>query len=82
MPGRNLLALRVFEGLCVVLIAALVWFCVIRPWRRTGSLSLDGKFVIAGFFALVACCTSGSFGARGHRQYTLVQSNPVVHQHN
>lgn len=50
----NMIGLRVFEGLCAVVIVALVWFCVIRPWRHTGSLSLDGKFVIAGFFALFA----------------------------
>ena len=54
IPAWNLLALRIFEGLCVVVIAALVWFCVIRPWRRTGALGLDGKFVIAGLLALVA----------------------------
>ena len=45
----NLLALPIFEGLCVVVIAVLVWFCVIRPWRQTDALGLDGKFVIAGF---------------------------------
>jgi hypothetical protein len=50
----NLLALRVFEGLGAVVIVVLVWSCVIRPWRQTGGLSLDGKFVIAGFLALVA----------------------------
>ena len=27
---------------------------MIRPWRRTGALGLDGKFVIAGLLALVA----------------------------
>ena len=54
IPAWNLLALRIFEGLCVVVIAALVWFCVIRSWRRTGALGLDGKFVIAGLLALVA----------------------------
>ena len=54
IPAWNLLALRIFEGLCVVVVAALAWFCVIRPWRRTGALGLDGKFVIAGLLALVA----------------------------
>jgi Spirocyclase AveC-like len=54
MPTPNLVGLRIFEGLCAVVIAALVWFCVVRPWRRTGALSLDGKFVIAGFFAVIA----------------------------
>ena len=50
----NLIGLRIFEGLCAAVIVALVWFCVVAPLRRTGSLSLDGKFVIAGFLALVA----------------------------
>ena len=39
----NLIGLRIFEGLCAVVIIALVWFCVIRPWlRRPGGLTLDG----------------------------------------
>ncbi|UXA05909.1 spirocyclase AveC family protein [Mycobacterium sp. SMC-2] len=54
MPVWNLVALRVFEGISTTLLAFLVWFCVIKPWRRTGVLSLDGKFVIGGLAAFVA----------------------------
>lgn len=46
MPTWNLVALRVFEGLSLALLAGVVWFCVVRPWRRTGKLSLDGKFLL------------------------------------
>jgi hypothetical protein len=54
MPMWNLVGLRVFEGLSVALLLALIWFYVIVPWRRAGTLSLDGKFVIGGMVAFVA----------------------------
>jgi hypothetical protein len=49
MPTWNLVALRVFEVLSIALLLGLVWFCVVVPWRRTGRLSLDGKFVLGGW---------------------------------
>ena len=54
MPLWNLVALRIFEGLSVALLAYLVWACVVVPWRRTGALTLDGKFVLGGMAAFVA----------------------------
>jgi Spirocyclase AveC-like len=54
MPMWNLVGLRVFEGLSVALLLSLIWFYVIVPLRRTGTLSLDGKFVIGGLAAFVA----------------------------
>jgi len=54
MPTWNLVGLRVFEGLSVALLLSLIWFCVVAPLRRTGRLSLDGKFVIGGLAAFVA----------------------------
>jgi hypothetical protein len=54
MPMWNLVALRVFEGISVALLFFLVWSRVIKPWRRTGALSLDGKFVLGGMAAFVA----------------------------
>jgi hypothetical protein len=54
MPMWNLVGLRVFEGLSVALLLSLIWFCVVVPVRRTGRLSLDGKFVIGGLAAFVA----------------------------
>jgi hypothetical protein len=48
--GR-LVALRIFEGLSTLVLVWFAWYCVIRPWRRTGRLSLDGKFVIGGLCA-------------------------------
>jgi hypothetical protein len=54
MPTWNLVGLRVFEGLSLALLMGLVWFCVVVPWRRTGRLSLDGKFVIGAMAAFVA----------------------------
>lgn len=54
LPTANLLALRFFEALSMGVLLALIWFCVIAPWRRTGTLSLDGKFVLGGMAAFVA----------------------------
>jgi Spirocyclase AveC-like len=47
-------SLRVLEVLSMAVLIGFVWFCVVKPWRRDGKLSLDGKFVIAGCFAAVA----------------------------
>jgi Spirocyclase AveC-like len=54
MSTWNMLGLHVFEGLSLVVLVCMVWFCVVVPWRRTGRLSLDGKFVIGGLAAFVA----------------------------
>jgi hypothetical protein len=50
----HLVALRVFEVISVGVLAGFVWFCVVQPVRRTGRLSLDGKFVIGGLVAFWA----------------------------
>ncbi|TAM67463.1 spirocyclase AveC family protein [Mycobacterium sp.] len=54
MPLWNLVALRVFEGLSAALLVYLIWAYVVVPWRRNGTLSLDGKFVLGGMAAFVA----------------------------
>jgi hypothetical protein len=54
MPLWNLIALRIFEGLSVSLLVYLVWAYVVLPRRRTGALSLDGKFVLGGMAAFIA----------------------------
>jgi len=54
MPFWNLVALRIFEGLSVSLLVYLVWAYVVLPRRRTGALSLDGKFVLGGMAAFIA----------------------------
>lgn len=54
MPLWNLVALRMFEGLSMALLVYLVWAYVMTPWRRTGALSLDGKFVLGGMAAFIA----------------------------
>jgi len=54
MPLWNLLALRIFEGLSAALLAYLIWAYVVMPWRRNGTLCLDGKFVLGGMAAFVA----------------------------
>jgi hypothetical protein len=50
----RLVALRVFE---VISIGVLAWFaayCVLKPWRDTGRIGLDGKFVLGGLVAFWA----------------------------
>jgi hypothetical protein len=47
-------SLRILEALSMGVLLGFVWFCVIRPWRRDGRLSLEGKFVIGGCFGAVA----------------------------
>jgi hypothetical protein len=54
MPLWNLVALRIFEGISMALLVYLIWAYVVTPWRRTGALSLDGKFVLGGVAAFVA----------------------------
>lgn len=52
-PAWREAALRVLEAASVAVLLAFVWFCVIRPLRRDGRLSLDGMFVIGGVFGSV-----------------------------
>jgi hypothetical protein len=54
MADWRMVALRVFEGLSALVLLWFLWFCVIKPARATGRLSLDGKFVIGGLCALGA----------------------------
>lgn len=51
LEAWRLVALRIFEGLSLAVLAGFGWFCVVRPWRATGRLSLDGKFVLGGLVA-------------------------------
>lgn len=53
-PAWREVSLRVLEGVSVLVLAAFVWFCIVKPWRRTGRLSLEGMFVIGGVFGSVA----------------------------
>ena len=52
-PWREV-SLRALEVLSLLVLAGFVWFCIVKPWRRTGHLSLEGMFVIGGFFGSVA----------------------------
>ncbi len=54
IPTANLVALRIFEGLSLAVLVALIWFCVVKPWLSSRKLSLDGKFVIGGMVAFFA----------------------------
>lgn len=47
----RLVGLRVLEVASFSVLLGFVWFCVVKPWRRTGRLSLDGKFVLGGLAA-------------------------------
>lgn len=53
-PEWRLICLRVFEATSFAVLLGFVWFCVVRPLRRVGRLSLDGKLVISGVFGAVA----------------------------
>jgi hypothetical protein len=57
MEDWRLIALRVFEAISLAVMVAFVWYCVIKPLRQTGRLSLDGKFVIGG----IICFTADAF---------------------
>jgi hypothetical protein len=54
MEPWRLVALRIFEAISLAVMVAFVWYCVIKPYRQTGRLSLDGKFVIGGTICFVA----------------------------
>lgn len=54
MADWRLIALRVFEAISLAVMAGFVWYCVVKPFRETGCLSLDGKFVIGGIICFVA----------------------------
>ncbi|MCB9440274.1 MAG: spirocyclase AveC family protein [Mycolicibacterium sp.] len=53
MPDWRLIALRIFEAISLAVLAAFVWYCVVRPLRTTGKIGLDGKFVIGGLVCFV-----------------------------
>jgi hypothetical protein len=53
-PAWREACLRGLEVTSLAVLAGFVWFCVIRPLRRDGRLSLDGRFVIGGIFGSVA----------------------------
>ncbi|TXI46233.1 MAG: spirocyclase, AveC family [Mycobacterium sp.] len=54
MEPWRLGALRVFEAISLLVMAAFIWYCVVVPLRRTGRLGLDGKFVVGGIICFVA----------------------------
>jgi hypothetical protein len=54
MADWRIVALRIFEIISLLVLFAFVWFCVVKPLRETGRLSLDGKFVIGGLISFVA----------------------------
>lgn len=54
MEPWRLVALRVFEVISLLVMAAFFWYCVVQPLRRTGRLGLDGKFVVGGIICFVA----------------------------
>ncbi len=58
MEDWRLVALRIFEAISLAVMAAFVWYCVVKPLRETRSLSLDGKFVIGGIICFVADASS------------------------
>src|SRR4051812_40199800 len=46
-----LLGHHVIEAVSMIALAALVWFFLVKPWRRSGRLQLDGMLLIAALFA-------------------------------
>lgn len=48
----SLITLRVIEALSFALGIVTIWLFLVRPWRRSGRLTLDGRLVIG---SLVAC---------------------------
>ncbi|MFZ2172622.1 MAG: spirocyclase AveC family protein [Rhodococcus sp. (in: high G+C Gram-positive bacteria)] len=54
MTDWRVVALRVFEVISLAVLFGFIWYCVVKPWRRHGKLSLDGKFVIGGVICFVA----------------------------
>lgn len=53
IPSGELFFLRVFETISTIAAILFAWFYLIRPWRRTGSISWDGMLVIAFFLMWV-----------------------------
>jgi Spirocyclase AveC-like len=53
-PAWREVSLRMLEVISAAVLLGFVWFCVVKPWRRDGRLSLDGMFVIGGVFGSVA----------------------------
>lgn len=54
MEPWRMVSLRVFEVISLAVMVAFVWYCVVVPLRKTGRLSLDGKFVLGGIVCFVA----------------------------
>lgn len=54
MADWRMVALRIFQVISAGVMVGFIWFCVINPWRRTGRLSLDGKFVLGGIILFAA----------------------------
>ncbi|MGQ0624929.1 MAG: spirocyclase AveC family protein [Sporichthyaceae bacterium] len=54
MADWRMVALRIFEGTSTLVLLWFLWFCVYKPYRERGCLSLDGKFVLGGLCALGA----------------------------
>lgn len=54
MADWRMIALRVFEVISLIVLALFLWFSVVQPIRKTGKLSLDGRFVIGGLICFVA----------------------------
>lgn len=51
MDTWRLVAMRVVEAISVGIMVAMAWICLIRPWRETGRIGLDGKLYIAATLA-------------------------------
>lgn len=47
----RLVGIRILEVASLAVVAGFLRFCVVKPWRATGRLSLDGKFVLGGLVA-------------------------------
>ncbi|WBP95844.1 spirocyclase AveC family protein [Mycolicibacterium neoaurum] len=51
MATWRLIAMRTIEASSVVIMMAMAWICLVRPWRETGTIGLDGKLYIAATLA-------------------------------
>jgi hypothetical protein len=47
IPTPMMAAIRVWEVGAIIASATMVWFLLIKPWRRDGRISLDGMFTLA-----------------------------------
>lgn len=54
MEQWRLIALHVFEAISLAVLAAFVWYCVVKPLRENHKIPLDGKFVLGGLISFVA----------------------------